>query len=116
MTSGYKATLFGLTGKVNSNSWKGFNAGEVLFLGASGSRRGTSADADWEITFRFAASANALGISVGPISGISKKGWEYLWVRYADAEDAGSNAIVKRPVAAYVERVYDEGNFSALGI
>lgn len=116
VTSGYKATLFGLTGKVNNGSWKGFNAGEVLFLGASGSRRGTSADADWEITFRFAASPNASGIAVGPISGVSKKGWEYLWVRYADAEDAGSQAIVKRPVAAYVERVYDEGNFGALGL
>ena len=88
----------------------------MLFLGASGSRRGTGVDSDWEITFRFAASPNASGISVGPISGISKKGWEYLWVRYADAEDAGSQAIVKRPVAAYVERVYDQGNFSALGI
>lgn len=116
VTQGYKATLFNLTGKVNNGSWKGFAPGEVLFLGASGSRRGTSADADWEITFRFAASPNASGISVGPISGISKKGWEYLWVRYADAEDAGSQAIVKRPVAAYVERVYDEGNFGALGI
>lgn len=116
VTQSYKGTLFSLTGKVNSGSWKGFNGGEVLFLGASGSRRGTSADSDWEITFRFAASPNASGISVGPISGISKKGWEYLWVRYADAEDSGSNAIVKRPVAAYVERVYDEGNFSALGI
>ncbi|MCC5786694.1 MAG: hypothetical protein JJU33_08345 [Phycisphaerales bacterium] len=116
VTQGYKATLFNLTGKVNNGSWKGFNAGEVLFLGASGSRRGTGADSDWEITFRFAASPNASGLSVGPIGGIGKKGWEYLWVRYADAEDAGSQAIVKRPVAAYVERVYDEGNFSALGI
>ncbi len=116
VTQSYKGTLFSLTGKVNSGSWKGFNGGEVLFLGASGSLRGTSADSDWEITFRFAASPNASGITVGPISGISKKGWEYLWVRYADAEDAGSQAIVKRPVAAYVERVYDQGNFSALGI
>lgn len=116
VTQGYKATLFGLTGKVNNSAWKGFNAGEVLFLGATGSRRGTTSDSDWEITFRFAASPNATGIAVGPIGGISKRGWEYLWVRYADAEDAGSQAIVKRPVAAYVERVYDEGAFSALGI
>jgi hypothetical protein len=46
----------------------------------------------------------------------SKKGWEYLWVRYADEEDAGSSTLVKKPVAAYVERVYEEGNFAALGI
>ena len=116
VTQGYKGTLFSLTGRVNAGSFRGFNAGEVLFLGATGSKRGTDPDADWEITFRFAASPNATGISVGPIGGISKKGWEYLWVRYADQEDASSHAIVKRPVAAYVERVYDEGNFGALGI
>lgn len=116
VTQGYKSTLFNLTGKVNNGSWKGFAPGEVLFLGASGSRRGTGADADWEITFRFAASPNASGLSVGPIGGISKKGWEYLWVRYDDEVDAPAKAMVKRPVAAYVERVYDESSFAGLGI
>jgi hypothetical protein len=65
----------------------------VLFLGASGSQRGTE---DWEITFSFAASPNATGLTVGDITGIEpKKGWEYLWVRYADAEDA--ETLVKQP-------------------
>jgi len=114
--SAYKGTLFALTGKVNAGSFRGFAAGELLFLGASGSRRGTGADDDWEITFRFAASPNVSGLSVGPINGIAKQGWEYLWVRYADAEDTGAGAIVKRPVAAYVERVYESGNFGGLGI
>jgi hypothetical protein len=111
VTGGYKATLFALTGKVNAAPFKGFAVGEVLFLGASGSQRGED---DWEITFRFAASPNVIGLSVGPISGIAKKGWEYLWVRYADAED--QFVLVKRPIAAYVERVYPEANFAGLGI
>jgi len=108
-----KAAYFSLTGKVNDAAFKGLAAGECLFLGASGSKRG---EEDWEITFRFAASPNRTGISVGNITGISKKGWEYLWVRYADVEDAGSNTLVKQPVAAYVEQVYEYGNFAALGI
>ena len=54
--------------------------------------------------------------SVGPITGISKKGWEYLWVRYAEVEDESAQVLVKRPVAAYVEKVYDSANFAALGI
>ena len=33
------------------------------------------------------ASGAVAGLAVGPITGIAKKGWEYLWVRYADAED-----------------------------
>ena len=50
------------------------------------------------------------------ITGINKWGWEYLWVRYADAEDATAKALVKRPVAVYVEKVYDVGDFGLLGI
>ena len=111
VTGAYKATLFGLTGRTNNAGFKGFAIGEVLFLGASGSQRGED---DWEITFRFAASPNVSGLSVGDINAIDKKGWEYLWVRYADAED--ENVLVKQPIAAYVEKVYDEGNFAGLGI
>ena len=105
--------LFQLTGRVNSAPYKGFQAGECLFLGASGSKRG---EEDWEISFRFAASPNKTGLSVGDIGGIDKKGWEYLWVRYADAEDPAAKSIVKRPAAVYVEQVYEYGDFSGLGI
>lgn len=113
VTAGYKATLFSLTGTVNNGAFRGFAAGEVLFLGASGSKRGPE---DWEITFRFAASPNVTGLVVGDITGIAKKGWEYLWVRYRDEEDTAAQALVKRPVAAYVEQVYPSTNFAGLGI
>jgi hypothetical protein len=111
VTGAYKTTLFYLTGRVNHAPFKGFARGEVLFLGASGSQRGTE---DWEIAFKFAASPNATDLKVGGITGIEKKGWEYLWVRYADAED--EETLIKQPVAAYVERVYEYGNFALLGI
>ncbi|MGV6815315.1 MAG: hypothetical protein ACWA5W_09970 [Phycisphaerales bacterium] len=116
VSEAYKVLLFELTGKVNSAGFKGFAAGEVLFLGASGSRRGTDPQDDWEISFRFAVSPNVTGLAVGPITGINKQGWEYLWVRYADAEDTAASTIVKRPIAAYVERVYDTANLGAMGI
>jgi len=114
VTSGYVNTLFQLTGKVNASGFKGFAAGEMLFLGASGAKR--ASEDFWEITYRFACSANATGLSVGPITGIAKKGWEYLWALYEDVEDDDAKRIVKRPVAAYVERVYDTANFGGLGI
>ena len=113
VTGAYKATLFYLTGRVNNAPFRGFAAGEVLFLGASGSKRGQE---DWEISFKFAASPNMTGLTIGDITGIAKKGWEYLWVRYADAEDAAAKALVKRPAAVYVEKVYLDGDFSLLGI
>ena len=34
----------------------------------------------------------------------------------ADAEDAAAKAIVKKPVAVYIEKVYKLGDFSGLGI
>ncbi len=66
------------------------------------------------ITGRFSSGPNRTNLTVGSITGISKKGWEYMWVRYADAEDSADKAIVKEPVAAYIEKVYEDGNFSVL--
>jgi len=113
VTSGYKGTLFNLTGKVNNGSFKGCAAGECLFLGASGTRR---ADGTWEIQFKFAASPNKTSVTVGSITVPAKKGWEYLWVRYEDKDDAAAKRIVKRPLSAHVEKVYDDGDFSGLAI
>lgn len=113
VTSSYKLALFAATGKTNGSSFKGFSAGEVLFLGASGSRRGLE---EWEISFKFAASPNVTNLNLGTITVSSKKGWEYMWVRFRDEPDGTAKALVKRPVAAYVERVYESADFSTLGI
>ena len=122
VTTAYVGNLYQLTGKVNSGNFTvtldngvtlSFNAGECLFLGASGSKRG---DEDWEITFRFAGSPNKTNLTIGDITVPAKAGWEYLWVRYSDQEDGDAKALVKRPIAAYVEKVYDAGNLSLLGL
>jgi len=113
VTNTYKGKLFNLTGKTNNAPFKGFAAGEVLFLGASGAKRG---DGDWEITYHFAASPNKTGITIGDITNIEKKGWEYLWVLYWDEEDTDAKVLVKRPKFVYVEKVYEEGDFADLGI
>ncbi len=113
VTEAYRYKLFLLTGKTNDANFRGMAAGEVLFLGASGSKRSAG---DWEIAFRFAASPNRLNITVGGITDISKKGWEYMWVRYVDSEDAGSKTLIKVPQFVYIEVVYEDGNFPDLGI
>ncbi len=110
--SAFKSAIFNLTGKTNNAEWHGFAAGEVLFMGASGSRHGRSGD--WEINFKFAASPNKTGITIGSISGISKKGWEYLWVLYEKSTD--QNCLIQVPKAVYIHQVYGSGSFSALGL
>lgn len=104
----YRATLFGLTGRVNNATWNGYAQCEVLFMGAAGELRGSV----WEISYRFAAQPNMTGIEIGSITGIAKKGWEYLWVQY-ESDDDGS-AILKVPSSVHIEQVYHYGDFSGL--
>jgi len=124
ITTNYKKLLFRLTNKVNNASFRGFAAGEVLFLGASGSKR---VQGDWQITFRFAASPNKVitssnlyGLAVG--QSVRKDGWQYLWILYDDVvltkDIAGEPYSYKaqRLHAVYVEEVYEPDSFSLLGI
>lgn len=116
VTTSYKKNVAALTGTVNRSSFRGFAAGEVLFLGASGTKRSRKASSPWEITFRFAVSPNRSGLSVGKIKVSSKKGWDYLWTRYEDKVSDDKKNMVKAPSAAYVERVYPQGDFGNLGL
>jgi hypothetical protein len=124
VTQGYVENLYALTGRVNSGTFTttidagvtmSFAGGEVLFLGAAGSRRGApGSDQPWELNLAFAASPNVTGLTLGDITGIAKKGWEYLWARYQAAEDTTAKVLIHKPTAAYVERVYREGDFNLL--
>ncbi|MBI5725919.1 MAG: hypothetical protein HZA50_18310 [Planctomycetes bacterium] len=120
-SAAYVGILHSLTPSVNNAPFSvtihgdtySFAAGECLFLGASGDE--SSASDFIEVTYKFAASPNKTGITIGDIIGIAKKGWHYLWVRYEDAEDSSAKTIVKKPVAAYVEKVIEEANLGLLG-
>ena len=101
------------TGKTNSGSFYGFNAGELLFLGASGE---IDPATPTDVSYNFAASENAT-LSIGSwITGISKKGHQHLWVAFEDYEDTSAKKRVSRPLAAYVETLYREADFSVFGI
>lgn len=108
----FKSDIYQATGKVNSATFRGFAAGEVLCLGAVGKLdRATNL---WEIVYRFAVSPNATGLSVGPITGIDKKGWEYLWVYYTKKVHPATKRLISVPRQANVVRVYDEADLNDL--
>ena len=113
ITTEYARQIASITGSVNSGSFRGFDAGEVLFTGCSGSTKSAEL---YTLSFSFICHANADSLTVGPFSGINKKGHEYLWVFYTDTDDAESESLVKTPAAYYVEQVYPEVDFSILGI
>lgn len=116
--------LYNLTGQINNGAWSvtidglnlSFAQDEVLFLGASGSKRPIG---DVEIAEHFSASPNVTNLTVGTVTGIAKKGWDYLWVRAQPQDQLGgtSNAVTAYVTQfVYVETVYDEGNFTATGL
>ena len=112
--SAYRKAVASLTGSVNDEPFRDFNAQEVLFLGATGSYR--EDDDDWEITFRFAQSDNRTGIEIGSITGIVKKGWEYLEVHYEEELDDNAGVLVANPVSVVVNKVYEAKDFTQLQI
>jgi len=114
----YRSKLFNLTGKVNNAEYtvKGmtFKKGELLFMGATGSQQGTG---PWTITYQFLARPNNDGpIKIGDIDVPSKKGFELLWVFYMKTADMTGTRMKTppKPVAAYVEQVYEYGDFTDL--
>ena len=117
VTLGYLQSLRAAQGKVNSVpytvtvgglSWQ-FAAGELLMRRVSATKRGAET---WEINALFSASENQTNIVIGSganeITIAAKWGWEYLWVLYDGEVDAAATPprLTKRPVAAYVEKVY----------
>lgn len=116
VTDAYIRNVATLTGRVNATPFRGFQAGEVLFVGCSGSQEwdDQKGRGPWSLSFRFVASPNVTGVQIGSITGIEKKGHDYLWVRYESATE--SNQLIKRPKAVYVNKVYRGADFANLGI
>jgi hypothetical protein len=116
VTSAYIKAVAGLTGSVNNASFRTFAAGEVLFTGCTGAQEwdDQKGHGPWSLVFRFIASPNVTGQKIGDITGIAKKGHEYLWVSYAN--EVSTSTLVKKPRAVYVNKVYRDGDFSGLGI
>lgn len=120
LSAGYFKNLIYLIGKTNAEPYWLFNYEEALLAGVSGQDKGGGG---FEMNIEFKYSQTKTNIVVRPDdppgSGITideKKGWHYLWVAYKPEKDSTANAIVERPIAAYVERVYDTVGFEWLGV
>lgn len=114
ITVAYSMTVRNLTGCVNAGTFFGRAAGEVLFLGADYAQ---GIKSDPTCSYKFLELPNITGLTLGVLTGIAKKGHEYLWIYFEDVPDpAAKNRPAKRPKYAYVERVYGEADFSSLGI
>lgn len=114
VTVSYLRTVCRTVGRVNSGSIWGFEAGELRFMGASGSQN--SPDGPWTVTYNFAVSENQTNLTIGGISGITKKGWEYLWPYFEYSKDETAKIIVKKPKHIFVQEIFKTADFSQLKI
>ena len=110
-TPAYRAIIKGLTYQTNNAAFRGFAIGEVLFEGATGRR---VKGGGFSVTYKFAVSPNATGLTVGTITSITKAGWQYLDVKMSDSSTAGG--IYQVPAEVRVHSVYQSGDFSTLQI
>ena len=121
LTTTYEETIEDLVGKTNDDTFLGRAAGEVLFLGARGSTALLTSTArtakvnaritfDFEVRKTIAQPVTIAGVSVTD----DIPPFSYVWVRYIKKK--GANGIVQEAEGVHVERLYDEGDFSTLGI
>jgi hypothetical protein len=109
VTPAFARAIASVTGMTNSGGFQGFDAGELLFAGASGSD-GTEADA--AVSYTLIASGNATNLSIGAISNIAKLGHDYLWVEFDDTVE--DDEAASPPKRVHVERVYDSFDFASV--
>jgi len=88
---------------------------ECIFLGheCGGTER---ADGGFQIDYHFAIRPHRTEFEI-PNTGITVPevhGWDYLWTRYEQAEDDTAKRAYAKALAAYVDQVYYQGDFSGL--
>jgi microcystin-dependent protein len=98
---------------------------ELLFLGGPVTYRGNG---DWEFVLKFIRERTVQDLEIGgsvtiPGSGgkttgkvivTEKKGQDYLWIAYKERKDTASNNLIRVAQGVYIERVYEEEDYSAL--
>jgi hypothetical protein len=128
ITDAYWTALELATGRVNSSDFRGRKAHEVLFQGADfdGAIRVDSNEVQLgRLRFDFAVSREVVydpavagsGLVVeGLERGITKRGWDYLDIRYGEFIDGTSKTKVRRPVEAASRQVMNQYDFNRFGL
>lgn len=124
LAPGYVANLFDYTNCYNSKIVNvnvdgvrlTFKIGELLFLGASGTR---DDDGLWKITYNFAAQKNLpAGTVIGDLDPFAQPvlGWSFLEVRTFSTTTGDPPIPVRKPKAAIEHAVYESRDLNLLGI
>lgn len=109
VTLSFLRTVRSAVAKTNDQPWKGFAAGEVLYMGMTGQCEPNNF---WTLTHKFAAGENLTAVPITPELTIDKGAWEYLWCTYQQAVLNG--VALQVPRGAYVEQIYSSADLNTL--
>lgn len=109
----FKDKVESMVGKVNSTSFKGRPAGSLMLIRARG---GGPFGILTTLELGFAYIENRDDIPVGDLTIGHKDGMDLLWAYYVDDADHDAKCLIKKPISAYVERIWYRADFNELGI
>ena len=109
----WKRKVAELVGKVNSGSFKGWSAGEVMFLGCSYTAP-TKGSKKVAVSFHFAIRLNESKATIAGQGVGSVKGFEYLWALTDDEVKDGERKRKIRKI--YKAVVCETDGFGSLGV
>jgi len=114
ITNIFKRRIMEMTGCVNSKRFHGWEAGEVLFLGAvQGDQFENRNGKDLtKVRYRFAIRPNRKNVDAGGLGVLDVDGWDYLW--NIPWPEPGAHAYASG--AAVVSRLYRRADLTNLGI
>jgi hypothetical protein len=112
---GYADTVDSLIGFTNEASFRGLDAGQVLFMGANIKR--SSKDQQWvDASYRFRKDRQQ-NITIQGVSGtIVKPPHHFVDVRFSQTVDDTSHNSLRQIQYVKVHRMYDPADYSPLGI
>lgn len=113
LNNAYRRKIAKLTGKINSKTFKGWDRGEVLFLGCSFSAPEKTSK-KVTVTFNFAIQPNE-GAEIDGEE-FFKNGWEYAWTIAGTNIDEGMTTPKNKVTGIYCSQVYYYADFGALGL
>lgn len=98
---------------VNSNTFRGFAAGTLLFSHFEANEIGDGSDAYVECEYVFSYQPNGTATFKGDNDTLSvtKYGWEYAWGEYQMEESSGTT--YRNVIGAYAEKLFDTATFDS---
>ena len=100
--------LAGVTGMTNASPFRGFAAGELLYVGSTG-EDGTETEAS--VDYVLVAIGERDDHASATLPSIFKGGHHVLWIEFKNEVDSGKPAV--QPERVHIERVYDPVDFAA---